>query len=127
MLQLLSDLQWWSDREKRLISSPKHRIALTCIKKLDQHTWYLSPRHVVIALWSDKVADDVKVKMAQSLCEQLGENPMFQVGEGESGEKDNDNIAEDFSLAKPDLPRIYDDSTLASFIEKDSLLLFKVS
>ena len=66
MLQLLSDLQWWSDREKRLISSPKHRIALTCIKKLDQHTWYLSPRHVVIALWSDKVADDVKVEMA--LC-----------------------------------------------------------
>ena len=46
---------------------------------------------------------------------------MFQVGEGESGEMDNDNIAEEFPLVKFNLPRIYDDSTLASFIEKDSL------
>ena len=52
---------------------------------------------------------------------------MFQVGEGESGEMDNDNIAEEFQLGKPELPRIYDDSTLASFIEKDSILLFRVS
>ena len=66
-LQLLSDLQRWSNRKKRLISSPKHRVALTCIKKLDRHTWYLSPRHFVIALWSDKVANDVKVEMAQCL------------------------------------------------------------
>ena len=65
--------------------------------------------------------------MAQSLCEQLRESPMFQVGEGESGEKDNDNIAEEFSLGKSNLPRIYDDSTLATFIEKDSLLRFQVS
>ena len=66
-LQLLSDLQRWSNCKKRLISSPKHLVALTCIKKLDRHTWYLSPRHFVIALWSDKVADEVKVEMAQCL------------------------------------------------------------
>ena len=105
-------LQKWSDREKRVISSPKHRVALTCIKKLDQYTWYLSPRHVVFALWCDKVADDVKIEMAQSLCEQLRESLMFQVEEGEKKDNNN-NIAEKFSLGKPDLPRIYHDSTLA--------------
>ena len=35
-------------------------------------------------------------------------------------------ISEEFSIGKPDLPRIYEDSSLPSFIEKESLLLFKV-
>ena len=36
---------------------------------------------------------------------------MFQVEEGEK--EDNNNIAKEFLLGKPDLPRIYNDSTLA--------------
>ena len=39
--------------------------------------------------------------MAQSLREQLRESPMFQVEEGEK--EDNNNIAEEFSLGKPEL------------------------
>ena len=39
--------------------------------------------------------------MAQSLREQLHESPMFQVEEGEK--EDNNNIAEEFSLGKPEL------------------------
>ena len=48
--------------------------------------------------------------MVQSLREQLRESPMFQVEEGE--EDYNNNIAKEFLLGKPNLPRIYDDSTL---------------
>ena len=46
---------------------------------------------------------------------------MVQAGEGALGgkEDDNYNITEEFSPGKPELPRIYEDSTLASFIEKD--------
>ena len=126
-LQLWNDLQKWSEREKRLLRPPNHRVALTCIKKLDRHTWYLSPRHVIFALWSEKVGNEVKAEMAQCLREQLRESMMVQAGEGASGgNEDDNNITEEFSLGKPELPRIYEDSTLASFIEKDSLLLFKV-
>ena len=127
-LQLWTDLQKWSEREKRLLTPPKDRVALTCVKKLDRHTWYLSPRHVVFALWSDKVGDEDKAEMAQNLLEQLRNSQMSQTSEGASGgnEDNNDCITEEFSLGKPDLPRIYEDSSLSSFIERDSLLLFQV-
>ena len=63
--------------------------------------------------------------MAQNLLEHLRDSQMFQTGEGASGGNDAD-ITEEFSLGKPDLPRIYEDSSLSSFIERDSLLLFQV-
>ena len=125
-LQLWTDLQKWIDREKRLKLPQNHRVALTCIKKLDRHTWYLSPRHVVFALWSDKVADEDKAKMAQQLMEHLRDSQT--AGEGAlGGEEDGtNNINEEFSLGKPDLPRICEDSSLSSFVDRDSLLLFRV-
>ena len=107
---------------------PKHRIAFTCIKKLDRHTWYLGPRNIIFALWSDKVADEVKAEMAQCLHEQLRESTRFQAGKGAlGGKEDENNITKEFLLGKPKLPRVYEDFTSGSFIEKDSLLMFEVS
>ena len=84
--------------------------------------------HIIFVLWSEKIADQVKAEMAQYLCEQLRKSTKVQAGEGAlDAKEDNNNITEEFCLGKPDLPRIYEDSNLASFIEKDSLLLFKVS
>ena len=42
-----------------------------CLKKWDRHTWYISPHHVVFALWSARVSEDVKEEMAQRLCGHL--------------------------------------------------------
>ena len=75
------------------------------MRKLDLHSDYLSERNVVVAFASDFVDNATKAEMAERLLEQ-------DVVEVEKG--------------KPIAPRIYKESTLASFIGEESWLLFKV-
>ena len=64
----------------------------------------------------------------QCIREQLRKSSRFQAGAGAMGGKeDENNITKEFLLGKPKLPRVYEDFTSGSFIEKDSLLLFNES
>ena len=99
-LSLWKDLQRWRNRDPAL--------AATLLRTLDRHTWYLSGRHVVFALFSRLVDDETKRKIAEALL--LPENEPCEV-----------------PLGKPDLPPIFPESTLESFVTAESWFLFKVS
>ena len=96
---------------------------MTCIKKVDRHTWYITARQVVFALWSKRVDVETKAEMARRLLDHMKEDKNEEVTEvvEEEGEEE-----EAIASGKPDLPRIYDDSTLPDFIGDESVLLFKV-
>ena len=96
-LQLWQDMKEWEKREKKLSTS--------CLKKIDRHTWYLSGRQVIFSLWSKRVDEETKVKIAKV----LHQTPEEEVTPG-----------------KPDLPRIYEDSTLSDFVTTESWLLFQL-
>ena len=98
-LSLWKDLQRWAIRDPSLAS------VLT--KKLDRHTWYLSGRQVLLCLWSRWVDDETKAKMVEALL--LPENAESELSPG-----------------KPDLPRIYPDSSLPDFVTSESWFLFRV-
>ena len=97
-LCLWQDLQRWAARDPSLSSA--------CLRKLDQHTWFVSPRHVPFALFSNMV----EVKTKEAIVKALHENPPSPV-----------------PMGKPERPRIYEDSTLESFVTSESWLFFKVS
>ena len=97
-LSLWKGLQRWAAREPSLSSA--------CIRKLDLHTWYVSPSHVPLALFSKMVL----VKTKEAIVKALHENPPSPV-----------------LMGKPERPRIYEDSTLESFVTSEAWLFFKVS
>ena len=99
-LSLWKDLQKWAARD------PSLSAALT--RKLDRHTWYLSGRHVVFALFSDKVEDATKRKMADAM-------------------KRPENAGQEIPPGKPDLPEINANSNLEDYINHESWLLFQVT
>ena len=96
-LQLWKDLKGWEANNKK--------IAIACIKKLDRHTWYIMAHHIVFSFWSKMVEEETKEEMAKSLLS------FSKV---------------DVACGKPDVPRIYEDSTLADFVNAESWLLFQV-
>ena len=98
-------LSLWQDLHQWAVRDPSLSAAL--IRKLDRHTWYLSGRSVPLVFWSSIVDDETKREIADALL--LPENEECEVG-----------------LGKPDLPRIYPDSTLASFVNPESWLFFRV-
>ena len=69
------------------------------------HTWYLSPRHILLALFSDLVEEDMKSDLARALLQ----NPYCPV-----------------QMGKPDLSQVYEGSTLSSFVTGESWLIFKL-
>ena len=69
------------------------------------HTWYLSPRHIPLALFSDLVEEDMKSDIARALLQ----NPHCPV-----------------QMGKSDRPQVYEDSTLSSFVTGESWLIFKL-
>ena len=75
--------------------------------KLERHTWYLSGRLVVLVLWSSMAEDETKKEVADALL--LPENEECGIAPG-----------------KPDLPCIYPESTLASFVTPESWFIFRV-
>ena len=73
------------------------------MKKLDRHLCYLIGRLVIFSLFSDKVAQNIKIEMAEKLK----------------------NVPrEEILMGKPELPRVYLDSNLFDFVNEESWLLF---
>ena len=69
------------------------------------HTWYLPPRHIMLALFSDLAEEDMKSDIARALLQ----NPYCPV-----------------QMGKPDRPRVYEDGTLSGFVTDESWLFFKL-
>ena len=98
-LSLWKDLHKWAARDPSL--------SAVLIRKLDRHTWYLSGRQVIFALFSDLVDSDTKRKMAEAMLKP--ENARCPIPPG-----------------KPDLPEIQASSNLEDYINSESWLLFEV-
>ena len=91
------NLKRWAVRDAALSS--------VCIKKLDMHTWHLPPRHILLALFSDVVEEDMKSDIARALFQ----HPYCPV-----------------QMGKPDRLRVYEDGTLSGFVTGKSWLFFKL-
>ena len=77
------------------------------MKKIDLHTEYLTGRPVILAFASDKVSSDEKDAIAEKLKAVTTDD--------------------DVEMGKPEMPRIYEDSVFADFIDNSSWLFFKVN
>ena len=84
---------------------PDPHLLLACMEKLNMPTWYLSPQHIPLALFSDLVEEDMKSEIARALLQ----NPCCPV-----------------QMGKPDRSRVYEDSTLSSFVTGESWLISKL-
>ena len=62
-LMLWKDLKLWANRDPALSS--------TCIHKLDLHTWYLSPRHIPLALFSKRFENKTKCAIVKAMQNNL--------------------------------------------------------
>lgn len=98
-LSLWKDLHHWAVRDPSL--------SAVLQRKLDRHTWYLTGRCLPFVFWSPLTDNETKREVADALL--LPENEECDV-----------------PLGKPDLPHIYPDSTLASFVTPESWFLFRV-
>jgi len=94
-LMLWKDFKRWTVRD--------HDLSSVCLKKLDMHTWYLSPRNITLALFSKQVDD---VKMCYNQC---FENSQSQV-----------------DFRNPKKLQIYEESTLYSFVNNEYWLFFEL-
>ena len=97
-LMLWKDLNEWSVRDEALSSA--------CKRKVDLHTWYLSPRHIPLALFSNLVSDETKKAIATTLLKYP---------------------KADFQIGKSELPKVYEDSTLQGFINNELWLFFDLT
>ena len=96
-LSLWKELNAWASRDPTL--------AFTLIRKLDLHTWYISPRHVTLALFSRRVDDETKGKIVAA----LKQSPRCEI-----------------PMGKPSRPQI-NDSSLEDFVSSESWTLFEVN
>ena len=78
-------------------------LSSTCMCKLDLHTWYLSPRHIPLALFSKRVDNKTKCAIVKAMQK---------------------NLPSQVQIGKPERPRVYEDSTLESFVSSESWLFF---
>ena len=83
----------WSVQDKALCS--------VCKLKVDLHTWHLQPSTYHLALISNLVGDKTKNAIATALMKYP---------------------KTDFGIGKPELPKVYEDSTLQGFINNESWL-----
>ena len=90
-------LMLWKDLKKWAARNPA--LSAVCLKKLDLHTWYLSPRSILLALFSSQVSDESKTAITIA----MKENPPILL-----------------DIGKPEKPKIYHDSTLSSFVNSES-------
>ena len=96
-LMLRKELKKWATRDPAL--------SAVCLKKLDLHTWYSSPRSIPLAHFSSRVSDESKTAITIA----MKKNPPIPV-----------------DIGKPENPKIYDDSTLSSLVNSESWLFFKL-
>ena len=92
------------------MGSSRSALSSVRIKELDVHTWFylvlvMSPRHIPLALFSDLAEEDMKSEIARALLQ----NPCCPV-----------------QMGKPDRSRVYEDSTLSSFVTGESWLISKL-
>ena len=90
-LSFWKDLRRWEARDPSLSSA--------CLRKLDSHTWFLSPRHVIFGFFSAKMDNETKMEIVKALMA----NPKFDV-----------------PMGKPERPSIYEDSKLEGFVTFES-------
>ena len=98
-LTLWNDLRAWASHDPALSAA--------LLRALDRHTWYLSGRSIVLALFSKLVDDASKGRIASALLKP----------ENEPG---------DVPPGKPGLPPITPDSVLEDFVNSESWLLFQM-
>jgi hypothetical protein len=60
-------LCFWKDLKRWEVRDPS--LSDACIKKLDGHTWYVSARNVILALFSTLVDAETKMKIVEALME----------------------------------------------------------
>ena len=101
-LMLCKDLDEWAIRDSALSAA--------CLRKLDTHTWYLSPRHIALVLFSKRV--DSKTKLA--IVSAMQKNVPTTCNTGKPA----------CNASKPERPRVYKDSILESFVSFESWLFF---
>ena len=99
-LSLWRDLQKWAARDPALSD--------TLLRKLANHTWYLTGRNVVFAFFSRRVDDLTKQRMADAM-------------------KRPENHRQEIPPGKPSLPSITPESKLEDFVNSESWLLFEVN
>ena len=96
-LMLWKDFKLWVNCHQALSS--------TCLRKLDQHTLYLSPRHIPSGLFSKRV-DETKCGIVKAM---------------------QNNLLSQVQIAKSERPHMYEDSTLESFVvSSEPWLLFQL-
>ena len=74
------------------------------LKKLRNHTWYLTPEGVVFSLCSTLASEEEKTAIANKLLQKK---------------------EEEFPPGKPDLPILYPDTTLVDLVTQTLWFLFK--
>ena len=85
-----------SGREKKAVSSG-------CNCKDDLHTWYLPPRYILLALFSNLVGDETQKATATTV---------FKFPKT------------DFRIGKPELPKVYQNCLRQRFVCSESWLFF---
>ena len=98
-LTLWEELQQWKARDPELVKK--------CTSKLNNHTWYLSGRHVTMALCSNKVDNQTKRQIADALLKP-------------------ENKASPIPPGKPELPSLGEGMKLFNYVNHESWLLFQV-
>ena len=96
-LMIWKDLKLWANRDPVLSS--------TCIHKLELHTWYLSPRHIPLALFSKRVDNKTKCDIVKAM---------------------QNNLPTQVQIGKPKRHRVYEDSTLERFVSSEPWLFFQL-
>ena len=97
-LSLWNDMQQWDSRDPSL--------SACLLRKLSNHTWYLTGRHAVFSLFSRLIDNDTKAKIVSAM-------------------KDPENQARKIPPGKPSLQRISPEDTLDVFTDGEFWLLFE--
>ena len=79
-------------------------MADVAIKKLQSHTWYLTPEVVIFSLCSDLPTDEEKQKIAKNMLSQ---------------------VQEDFPIGRPKLPALNCNTELADLVTPVSWFIFR--
>ena len=85
-------------------------LSAPCLRKLDMPTWYLSPRHIPLALFSKRVDSKTKLAIVTAMQENLP--TICNAGKPTC------------NAGKPERSRVYKDSTLESFVSSEAWLFF---
>ena len=81
----------WKDMYNWIVHDPP--LSTACLQKQNLLTWYLSQRHILLALFSSKVSSETKIAIVKVM-------------------KQNLSLFEAKSFTRPEQLHVYKDSTL---------------